>query len=832
MTEGLVKSDGKVKVETKKSGDIDLTATVVEGEDDVVLQSAGNMTVASTASRTVQGENYADRAHQASVKSRKGHLLVEAQLDTFFKGTNTYSKKGTTFKGNGRLVDETLALASKTVTREGKNWTRDIYTVKQPSVHVSDGHITETYQGRVDTVATHFVVPKDKEVVIFGFEGVTAHEDHNTHEHASHQEKGKSGWFGRGSTSDFQSQSATSIGMKVTGGTAKVISGVGDIVLENVHFAVDKTTLTVIDDACKVLIKPGTHYFSSAFSGKSADMFWQTMTARTVQSQTYSDSQFDGELTIEAREAIVTQVCGRTLAFMDRIQIKDGKISLEYVHELYDVKEQGCSGPTAALSAVIAIAATMTAVISGGATMAANAAVSASGFAAGTMGASVISAMGYAGFSALCAQTAMALAQNRGDPLKSAQAVFQKDSLKAIAIAMGSAGALSYLGQALSIPVAASEARGVVDHVQRQALQQGVQAAFSLADGQRLDPQRIAVSVAAQGLGAIGANKIGEYYTNQMVDGVTHKLLHLGMASGVGGLSGALTGDDVGRQALASGIGALAAETMHDIIKEDETAVAQRVAQKAGERGIDLRDTVRTRPIILDEIRTRLEVSKFSGAMAAFFAKQDVNVASTAATTAVENNSGQAAVLGVQAALLRLGLLTVPIAGVAVVEQSKKPTSAFEDFQKLKEELGGKPDDKAADKVKPTQGGEAPNPDPEEPKDHDKRQPSAQNRADHERHKRQLREDMAREPAAESELKDLLEQSHRPGGTVGSGSTAAAVRHELATGEKVGGRSHTQKAQDSIKALSRWLRKNPDASNSDKAAAENTLKDLMDSLGM
>ena len=607
MTEGLVKSDGKVKIETKKSGDIGLTSTVVEGEDDVVLQSAGNMTVASTASRTVQGENYADRAHQTSVKSRKGHLLVEAQLDTFFKGTNTYSKKGTTFKGNGRLVDETLALASKTVTREGKNWTSDIYTVKQPSVHVSDGHITETYQGHVDHVATHFVVPKDKEVLIFGFEGVTAHEDHNTHEHASHREKEKSGWFGRGSTSDFQSQSATSIGMKVTGGTAKVISGVGDIVLENVHFAVDRTTLTVIDDACKVLIKPGTNYFSSAFSGKSADMFWQTMTARTVQSQTYSDSQFDGELTIEAREAIVTQVCGRTLAFMDRIQIKDGKISLEYVHELYDVKEKGCSGPTAALSAVIAIAATMTAVISGGATMAANAAVSASGFAAGTMGASVISAMGYAGFSALCAQTAMALAQNRGDPLKSAQAVFQKDSLKAIAIAMGSAGVIAGLGQALNIPVAAADARGLADHIQRQALQQGVQAAFSLVDRQKLDPQRIAVSVAAQSLGAMGANKIGEYYTNQMVDGVTHKLLHLGMASVIGGLSGALTGDDVGRQALSAGIGALAAETMHDIIKEDKDAVAQRVAQKAGERGIDLRDTVRTRPLILDEIRARLE---------------------------------------------------------------------------------------------------------------------------------------------------------------------------------------------------------------------------------
>jgi hypothetical protein len=163
----------------------------------------------------------------------------------------------------------------------------------------------------------------------------------------------------------------------------------------------------------------------------------------------------------------------------------------------------------------------------------------------------------------------------------------------------------------------------------------------------------------------------------------------MGMASGIGGLSADLTGDDVGRQALASGIGALAAETMHDIIKEDETAVAQRVAQKAGERDIDLRDTVRTRPLILDEIRARLEFSKFGGAMAAFFAKQDVSTASTAATTAIENNSAQALVAAVDVVLLaRAAILGIPLASAGTIgfgsKGKKQPTS----LKELKEELG------------------------------------------------------------------------------------------------------------------------------------------------
>jgi hypothetical protein len=65
---------------------------------------------------------------------------------------------------------------------------------------------------------------------------------------------------------------------------------------------------------------------------------------------------------------------------------------------------------------------------------------------------------------------------------------------------------------------------------------------------------------------------------------------------------------------------------------------------------------------------------------------------------------------------------------------------------------------------------------------------------------------------------------------VGSGSTAAAVRHELATNTPVGGVWHTQKAEDAVVFMQRWLRDHPTATPGDRAAAENVLRDLQDAL--
>ncbi len=74
--------------------------------------------------------------------------------------------------------------------------------------------------------------------------------------------------------------------MKVKGGKVRIISAV-EIILTNVDFEVNETILTAFGGVVKIL--PGTNYFTSQFSGKSADAFWQKMTQRLVQQKTYTD---------------------------------------------------------------------------------------------------------------------------------------------------------------------------------------------------------------------------------------------------------------------------------------------------------------------------------------------------------------------------------------------------------------------------------------------------------------------------------------------------------------------------------------------------------------
>jgi hypothetical protein len=94
-----------------------------------------------------------------------------------------------------------------------------------------------------------------------------------------------------------------------------------------------------------------------------------------------------------------------------------------------------------------------------------------------------------------------------------------------------------------------------------------------------------------------------------------------------------------------------------------------------------------------------------------------------------------------------------------------------------------------------------------------------------------LAANMSKPTVTDAALANVINQQYRPGATVGIGSTADAVRHELATGELVGGRSHTQKAQNDSAFLQKWLDSNPDASFSDRSAAHNVLRDLQNALG-
>ena len=89
---------------------------------------------------------------------------------------------------------------------------------------------------------------------------------------------------------------------------------------------------------------------------------------------------------------------------------------------------------------------------------------------------------------------------------------------------------------------------------------------------------------------------------------------------------------------------------------------------------------------------------------------------------------------------------------------------------------------------------------------------------------------MDRPATTDPKLSVIMDEMYRPNAKVGSGSTAAAVRFERATGQPIAGRWHTQKAEDGVIRLQRWLQNNPTALSSDRAAAENVMRDLQNAL--
>ena len=105
-----------------------------------------------------------------------------------------------------------------------------------------------------------------------------------------------------------------------------------------------------------------------------------------------------------------------------------------------------------------------------------------------------------------------------------------------------------------------------------------------------------------------------------------------------------------------------------------------------------------------------------------------------------------------------------------------------------------------------------------------------QNRALFERYKDQILMSMDKPVIIDASLAREVNELFREGATIGNGSTAAAVRFELATGQRVGDKLHSIKAEQSINFLGKWLNQNSNAAAADRAAAEQLIRDMSNAL--
>ena len=108
--------------------------------------------------------------------------------------------------------------------------------------------------------------------------------------------------------------------------------------------------------------------------------------------------------------------------------------------------------------------------------------------------------------------------------------------------------------------------------------------------------------------------------------------------------------------------------------------------------------------------------------------------------------------------------------------------------------------------------------------------PRADSVADKERYLTLLRRQMERPRVVDQDLAKLVNSVYREGSTIGSGSSAAAVREENTFGQRVKGKLHTVKSEEMLGSFVTRLRTHPTAAPGDRAAAENIVKDMKDAL--
>ena len=101
-----------------------------------------------------------------------------------------------------------------------------------------------------------------------------------------------------------------------------------------------------------------------------------------------------------------------------------------------------------------------------------------------------------------------------------------------------------------------------------------------------------------------------------------------------------------------------------------------------------------------------------------------------------------------------------------------------------------------------------------------------------EKYKKFLRKNQAKPIVSDPKLQETMDKLYRANAKGGSGSTADAIRNEVLTGKPTGGVFHTQKGEDMINNLQKWLSNNPNANPNDINAAKQVILDLKDALDL
>lgn len=615
-----------------------------------------NVTAQSTVKRVGDGNNYEDLLHQVSMEAGAA-IDVHAGRDVNHAAIHTKSgAQGTHITANRNVNDKAVQLESYIEDHtkghikkdEIQTDTQTPYINNAVSHHESLGdynaHAGEKYIGEAPQFATKGASAK-------GEKGTEFRQVYNTTSSLSDcTESG--GWlFKHSKTNHTESPSISSFGAHFDTQEKPVISAPqGAVILEGIS-----GTAPIVQSRDPVTVKLNqTISQLSSYEIGSNIVFDLTNTIEQFDHD-YHPLQMNGKMEIDAPAVNIQVVKGQVLDVLEQMSMHgDGAINQMIVENIHLKDCQSTTTLTSQASIVLALA--ITAASAGVASAAGASLVAAVGINS-AIAVTVVESMTASAITTFNIQVAQALLECQGDFNLAVKKIASTETLKQVAISAATAGCTAGLHQGfdkLGLPDV-KKADNFLQRIAYVAPRQAARAALltSIAAFSGQDLQTAALQNARQALaGTIStacASQIGHDYGQGNIDPITHKLLH--------GMTGALAGGVVGGKegAFAGGMGALVAETVADVFaptKPDLAMIYDLEAQKGSP--LTLQEfTFHWNSQSQEYLNSVLRVgasAKMTAAVAAFLARQDADIASFTATTAVDNNFFVLAAAGLTAA--------------------------------------------------------------------------------------------------------------------------------------------------------------------------------------
>ena len=226
---------------------------------------------------------------------------------------------------------------------------------KQDDISSSDGDIEFQAGNQCHFYASH--VDACGNITAFGVKGVMVHDVHEQQRTESHTAQKANGLFSLSRKRDSISFSSTSKGafFASKNGEVTLRSSEGDVTVTNIQVKASHTTLEALRGTVSIL--QGKNEFMLQEHERSENISFIKDTLRSRHKITHSASSFSGGVTVKARETIVETVKGQALDFIKDMETNGGKVSYISLENLLSTTEESHTAPTAALSAVVALAA-------------------------------------------------------------------------------------------------------------------------------------------------------------------------------------------------------------------------------------------------------------------------------------------------------------------------------------------------------------------------------------------------------------------------------------------------------------------------------------------